>query len=171
MAYTEPRTWTDTEFVDDDIMNAAIRDNFRSMGPHLIARRTADQSVTSTTFANDDTLFTPSIPANEIWQFRMLIRASTGAGGLSTSFSIPTSSEMLMTWVGDASVQNFRLIASDGSQFDYIVNNTNGRFYVMDGLFINAGNAGAITHRVKLTTASGTSNVKAQSTLWGMKLA
>ena len=48
MAWTTPRTWVTDELVTAAIMNSAVRDNFNST-MHLVARKTADQSVTSST--------------------------------------------------------------------------------------------------------------------------
>ena len=44
LAYTTPRTWADGELVTASLMNTHVSDNFTSMGPHLIARKTADQT-------------------------------------------------------------------------------------------------------------------------------
>lgn len=171
-----PKTWTFQESVESSELNGELRDALLVVGPHLIARRTADQSTVSTTLANDDTLVTPSIAANEVWQFRFLLSVITGAGGLKSSFSIPTGGDLQMTRMGPDSagasyVEQARLTATDGSSLNYITNASVARLYVLEVLYINAGNAGAVTHRIALSTASGTSTVKAQSTLWGVKLA
>ena len=174
MAFTTPRTWTDGELVTKAIMDPHVRDNFLAMGPHLIARKTADQNVTSTTYANDDTLATPSIPANEIWHLRLVHSVTTGAGGMNGSWSFPTSGDLQMIMIGDSGsvlVQQKRLTASDGDAVNYIINASAARLYVMDVLYINAGTAGIVTRRNALTSASGTSVVKANSTLWGVRLA
>ena len=71
MAYTTPRTWVDGELVTASLMNTHVSDNFTSMGPHLIARKTSDQTDSVGTLQNDDHLLTPSIAANEVWWVRM----------------------------------------------------------------------------------------------------
>jgi len=163
------------ELITPAIWNADFVANMNLMGPHLIARKAADQNTVSTTLANDDTLFTPSIAANEVWQFYLYLYVVTGAGGLKTSFSFPASGELLMTLIGfdaggSTSVQQARLTASDGASQTYLTNST-GRLWVQEVLFINAGTAGAVNCRIALNSASGTSTMKAQSTLWGVKLA
>jgi hypothetical protein len=174
MGWTAPKTWSVGETLTAANFNTHIRDNQLAEGPHLIARKTSDQNTVSTTLANDDTLFTPSIPANEVWRLTVVHSVITGAGGLKSSWSIPTSSELQMTLIGTGtaiSVQHQRLTATDGASVDYITNATVARLFIMECLFINAGTAGAVTFRFALSTASGTSTMKAQSTLWGVKLA
>src|SRR5918995_4149114 len=93
MAYTEPRTWVQGELVTPALMQAQVSENFRAMGLHLIARRTADQPVTSSTvFVNDDTLQAP-VTANEVWYFRwnMFFTGST-SGNLKVQFTFPSGS-------------------------------------------------------------------------------
>jgi len=123
---------------------------------------------------NDDTLFTPSIAANEVWRLTLVHSIVTGAGGMKSAWSIPTSSTIQSILMGDGTivpVQQARQTASDTSTVDYIANASVARLYVMEMLFINAGTAGAVTFRWAQTSASGTSTVKANSTLWGVKLA
>ena len=156
------------------IWNADIVSNLNNSVMHLLARKTSDENVTTTTLQDDDTLVTPSIGTNEVWQLRLLLSVITGAGGMKSSFSVPTSGDLQMTLLGldsaSAAVQQKRLTASDGDTVSYLANWTTGRLYIMDVLYINAGTAGVVTFRNALTSASGTSTVKAQSTLWGVRL-
>ena len=174
MGWTPPKTWSVGETLTAANFNTHIRDNQLAEGPHLIARKTADQNTVSTTLANDDTLFTPSIPANEIWRLTLVHSIITGAGGMKSAWSIPTSSTLQAILIGSGVsvlVQQSTQTASDTPTADYIVNAATARLYVEDVLFINAGTAGAVTFRFALSSASGTSTMKAQSSLWGVKLA
>jgi hypothetical protein len=175
MAFTVPKTWSVGETLTAANFNTHIRDNQLSFGPHLIARKASDQNVTaSTTLVNDDTLFTPSIAANEIWRLTLVHSVITGAGGMKSTWSIPTSSELQMLMTGEgvsALLQQARQTASDTPTLNYLANIASARLYVMEVLFINAGTAGAVTFRWAQTSASGTSTIKANSTLWGVKLA
>jgi len=175
MGFTAPVTRATDFLVTAAIWNAEHVDNFNTGVMHLIARKASDQIVSSTTLASDDTLFTPSIPANEVWYLRLIQSITTGAGGMKAAWQIPTSSEIqrLRTGLDDGGVlvAQTRQTASDTPTLAYIVNSTNPRLYVEELFFINAATAGAVTFRFALTTASGTSTTKANSTLWGVKLA
>jgi len=171
--FTEPKTWAFQEGVESSELNT-IRDILRSMGPHLIARKGSDQSVASTTLANDNTLFTPSIAANEVWYLRLVHFVVTGAGAMKTAYSIPTGSELQRTITGSNGtvvVEHIQQTASDTPVHTYIAGAATGRLYLDEMLFINAGTAGAVTLRIALNSASGTSTSKANSTLWGVQLA
>lgn len=90
MAWTTPRTWTDTEFVDDDIMNPHIRDNFNAIGPIVRIRTTADVSVNNDATLNNDTeLFFP-VAASEVWLWQAVVGFTCGAGGGLMSFTAPS---------------------------------------------------------------------------------
>lgn len=95
MAWTDPRTWTDTEFVDDDIMNSAIRDNFRAVGPHTMLMKTANQVVNnSSTLVNDTHLVLP-VAANEVWKFELsLIITSNATADFKMGWSVPSGTTM-----------------------------------------------------------------------------
>jgi hypothetical protein len=176
MAWTTPKTWSVGEVLTAANMNIHLRDNQLAEGPHLIARKASDESVISSTALQDDNeLFTPSIAANEVWLLTLLLSAQTDAGGMKSSFSIPTSSTMQFS-LYDATtgngVQLARITATDGSTLTYLLGLTAPRLFRMETLFINAGTAGAVTFRWAQTSSNGAAAiVKANSTLWGVKLA
>ena len=173
MAWTAPRTWTDGELVTAAIMNPHIRDNQLAGGPHLIARKGSNEDVTTTTL-QDDNDFTFAVAANEVWQVYLSLLIVTGAGAMKSAFSFPASGEMTYTMVGNdigsVLVQQSRQTASDTPAVTYIASST-GRLYTIDGVYVNAGTAGNVVFRNALNSASGTSTVEAQSTLWAVKLA
>jgi hypothetical protein len=174
MAWTDNITFAFQEGATSTKMNL-IGDNFDLSAPHLLARKTSDEPQTSTTLQDDDALFTPSIAANEVWQLRLYLYVVTGSGAAKSSFSFPTGGELLMTLIGfiaggTQSVQQARITATDGAAQTYVSNST-GRLWIQEVLFINGGTAGPVTFRWALDSAGGTSTVKANSTLWGAKLA
>jgi hypothetical protein len=154
-----------------------LRDNDRLAGPHLIARKTSDESVTSSTVLQDDNeLFTPSIAANEVWQLKLYIRFQGATPSIKYSFSFPTGAVLDITSLyvdtgGTTWITATEATVTDGSVLT-ILGGTNPRLIPVEMLFVNSTNAGAITFRWAQNTSSGTSTiVKANSTLWGMKLA
>jgi hypothetical protein len=176
MGFTVPKTWSSGETLTAANFNTYIRDNQLSFGPHLIALKASDQNVTaSTTLVSDDTLFTPSIGANEVWRLTLLQGIITGAGGMKSSWQIPTSSTIQLVVSGNAPGPSFGIhsgqTASDTPTYAYEANVSSTRLYVTELLFTNAGTAGAVTLRWAQTSASGTSTVKANSTLWGVRVA
>ena len=173
MAWTAPRTWTDGELVTAAIMNPHIRDNQLAEGPHLHARKSADENVTTTTLQDDDN-FQLTVAANEVWQVTLNLFVVTGAGGMKSAWSFPASGNlygfMLGRDTGTADFQNQVQSASDTPTVSYLASST-GRLYHKEALFVNAGTAGTLIFRNALSTASGTSTVKANSTMWVVKLA
>lgn len=181
MAFTVPRTWTDGELVTKAIMDPHVRDNFLAMGPHLIARRTTNQSVTSSTvFVSDDTLQL-TVATNEVWNFKFVLRYDAGGtGDLKVSFSIPASAEV-DAWATtpsnatgvyqDASWQS--LTTTDSQPFVFTGAGAGvNRILVIEGLYVGAGTAGTFI----LRWAQGASDATAtrmltHSTLWAVKLA
>jgi len=90
MAWTAPRTWTDGELVTAAIMNPHIRDNLLSLGPIQRLRKTADQSVTSSTALVDDTHLQFTIAANEVWSGQLtLYTTGATAGDVKYAFNAP----------------------------------------------------------------------------------
>jgi hypothetical protein len=170
----DPKTWAFQEGVESSELNTEMRDRFLSMGPHLIARKTSDENVTTTTLQDDDALTFP-VAANEVWLFKVNLLVVTGAGGMKSSFSFPASGLLTASLVGVDStggldVQPQRLTVTDGSTVSYAASSS-GRLYFMEGVYENAGTGGTVTLRNALTTASGTSTIRTNSTVWGVKLA
>jgi hypothetical protein len=177
MGFTAPKTWSAGETLTAANFNTYIRDNQLSFGPHLLVRKTSDQSVTSsTTLVSDSALVTPSIAANEVWWFQLRIRVSGISGGdLKHTFSFPAGGTLDMTSTsnsatGSVYVQDDELTASDTPTQTAILDNT--KLVPVEVLYINAGTAGVITYRWAQNTSNATATtVKTNSTLWGVKLA
>ena len=170
MAWTAPRTWTDGEFVTAAIMNPHIRDNQLAIAEHLIARTPSDVSRTSTTLANDATLFTPSIPANEVWQFRFVLNFNTSTNDPKIAITFPSGDfSGMMTGV----TVNWTLSGSGTTTITQIpdLNNIDpGYLCLITGVFKNAATPGAVT--LQWASGGGVAVIlNAHSTLWGVKLA
>src|SRR6266542_1211240 len=129
MAWTAPRTWTDGEFENAAIFNPHIRDNFLAMGEHLIARKTSNQTVTSSTTLVNDTALVLPVGANEVWQFGFnLIYTAATTGDIKFAFTFPAAGEIAaaaafwdanavvdyFTWVGTTTPTTARSVAGNG---------------------------------------------------------
>ena len=100
MSWTEPRTWHTREVVPDGELNRHIRDNLKFL-KGLVARKTAAESVTSSTaFQADDQLFL-DVLASEVYRFEALIKYdAAGAGDLKWRFTIPAAAALQGMVVG-----------------------------------------------------------------------
>ena len=152
------------------IWNADIAGNMNLL-PHLLARKAADESVTSSTvLQSDDELVTPSIGANEVWSLYVMLRFQSGVGDLKYSWQFPASGNMLMTTVSSSGLSAAELTASD-TPTHALVGTATPRLYRLEAQFTNAGTPGVVTFRWAQSASNGTATiVKANSSLWGVKL-
>jgi hypothetical protein len=174
MAWTTPKTWSAGEVLTAANFNAQIRDNLNSLF-HLVARKTADESVVSSTaFQDDDHLILPVL-ANEVWQFELTLLTTglfgfkgqlTSPGGTiaGTFYGLDESAALAMTSISGSSPSATWTQRADST--------TIPRVGVVTGVFSNGGSGG----NLRLQWAQGTSGatptvLRAQSTLWGAKLA
>jgi len=177
MGYTTPGTAVVGGIAPAALWNAGVRDNFEAI-LHPIARKTADESVTSSTaLQDDDHLFTPSIPANEVWKFHLQLRVQPGAGGQKHSFSFPSGGTMNFLAIGLNSgatqyvQQPGEFTTSDGNSTTTQTFSGNN-LYLIEALYIQGGTAGVVTFRWAQTSSNATASiVRANSSLWGVKLA
>jgi len=180
MAFTVPRTWTDGELVTKAIMDVHVRDNFLAMGPHLVNRKTADQSVTSSTALVNATSMTLPVGANEVWLFAFnIVYSGANTGDLKLAFTFPAAGRIDATahWgnsAGTSALAEFSgtttpttsqiFTGSGGSTVHYL--------FPLPGIFTNSSTAGDL----QLQFAQGTSDATAttmytNSTVYGVKLA
>jgi len=171
MAWTTPRDWTGGEFVTEAMMDTHVKDNLLALGPHLIARKTSDESDSVGTLQNDDVLFTPSIPANEVWLLEwnlICVSASSGSFQMAATFPSGTFSGTVYT------VSQNLMMSGTSSPTSTASGDVNtsaaGQIIKVVGTLVNGGTPGAVTLQWARVT-SGSFTVKAQSTLWGVKLA
>lgn len=178
MAWTNPKTWSVGETLTAANFNTHIRDNELALGPHLIVRKTADESVTSsTTFQADDVLLV-NIPANEIWllEWKLLIVAGT-TGDFKAQWTFPASGEFSSSVVSNVSgtITLTRLATSTSPAGQITHEGAAGSIGLMleiPVLYKNAGTGGNVALEWAQNNSDATATtVKANSTLWGMKLA
>ena len=182
MGYTDPKTWSVGETLPAANFNTHIRDNFISMGPHLVARKTADQSVTSSTgFVNDNHLLIP-VEANEIWHMEWGILFSGHASGdFKVGWDFPSGGEIAFSVIGDNSsaVTTYWPIWYNGTPpttSSLYTFNCLGvglkTFILIHGVYSNGGSAGDVTFRWGQNTSNATATVVHQNSFArGVKLA
>jgi hypothetical protein len=178
MAYTDPITVSpgDTGHAAD--WNTYIRDNFRS-SMHLLAYKSADESVPSSTVLQDDNHLFFAMAANDVWYVNVGIfwidSTGTGAADLKTGFTIPgggTNVLGLYTVAGDAAGTLVYFDYRDSGQARIIGAPVGQTFLTIAGVVRNGGTAG----NFQFQWAQGTSNatavtVKKDSLITGFKLA
>jgi len=179
MAWTAPRTWTDGELVTKAIMDVHVRDNLLAVGPHLVVRKPSDESVVSSTVLQNDDHLVLTLGASEVWQVQFGIRfTGLTAADIKFAFTFPTSCEIDLSTVwtaiaGAAEVMEWTGTTSGSPSVPMAINNSSVVSFVMiQGLVVNSTNAGSLTLQWAQNTSNGTATVvKANSTLWAVKLA
>lgn len=184
MAWTTPRTWTDGELVTAAIMNAHVRDNLNASAPHLIVRKTSDQTVTSSVTLVSDTALIAPLAANEVWHLRWGILYST-AGVADIRIAFNASATLTYLAFRTAGMDNANAVSTPGwylgaasgdtasTNFFSSENGTASPAYIeITGVVV----AGAGASNITMKWAQGTSDasntiVKTNSTVWGVKLA
>jgi hypothetical protein len=158
----------------DDLINAAIwnADLVANMNGllHLIARTPSDVSRTSTTLANDATLFTPSIPANEVWQFQFVTLFNTSSNDPKVAVTFPSGD---FTGTMSTVTINASLVGS-GTTTNTLTpdlnNNDPGYPSIITAVFENGGTPGPVTFQ--WASSAGVAVIlNNHSTLWGVRLA
>ena len=182
MAFTTPRDWTAGEFVTEAIMDTHVRDNFLAMGSHLIVRKTADESVTSSTvFQADDSLILP-VGVSEVWKWELcLLVTAAAAGDIKVQWTFPAGGTFSAVAYGVSSADVAQITqwatttTPTGAAFfgstGFSVNTT-ATPIAIQGVYTNAGTGGSVTLEWAQQTSNATATVvKANSTLWAVKLA
>lgn len=157
----------------------AVRENFLLAGPHLIVRKPSDEGpISSTTFQADDHLIAP-VGANEVWLFYWVLRM-VGSPDLKFRWTFPASAVMatlnLIASNGAGTVFDFRQTTTtspldSGSVLGSSGSMSQGYTYTpMQTMFVNGANAGNFALEWAPNTAVNLT-MKANSTLWGVKLA
>jgi hypothetical protein len=161
MAWTQPpRTWTDGELVTASIMNAHVREQFDAV-QHLIVRKTADETVTSSVALQNDDHLLAALAANEVWLMR--------GGDIKVAFTLPASATMTFGnyWSNTAGTAVTNEWGTSGTSLS-LQCGTEG-VMVIEGHVACAGTAG----NIQLQWAQATSNAAAttvhtHSSVWGM---
>jgi hypothetical protein len=179
VAWTNPKTWSVGETLTAANFNAHIRDNLLSVGPHLIARKTSDQTVSTTTLTAVTTIVAPVL-ANEVWWLEWwLIYSATSAEDMAFRFTFPTAGRVDMNtsglWWNEASSPQIGPHSSGTSPTgitNYAGSGANRMSLKFAGLYTGGANAGNVGFDYAGATAGSPSVVMyTNSTLWGVKLA
>ena len=180
MAWTAPRTWTDGELVTKAIMDPHVRDNFLAAREHLIARKTADQTVTSSTVLVDCTTMVLPVLANEVWQFEFDVLYSAGTTeDLKMGFTLPTAGRIDASVHWQDSAGTSRLNRMWGTTSPTTAENFAGNgvgserlFIPVRGIYVGGANAGNVTLQMAQNTSGAVSTtIFTNSTVWAVKLA
>ena len=175
MAWTAPRTWTDGELVTASIMNTHVRDNELALGPHLVVRKTADESVTSSTVMQADDVLTMAIAANEIWKVEFALIVDAGPGGMDVRWTFPTSGYLSISASAPSNSGAAPVMTGTSPTVDNALGVESAgdrKAFIWSGVFVNSTNAGNLALEFAQTTSNATACImKANSTLWAVKLA
>jgi hypothetical protein len=155
------------------VWNADLVGNMNSAIPHLLAYKSADESMTSdTTLQNDDHLFF-AMAANELWSVNIGLHVSGGNdSNIKIAFILPSGSMMLEVFHFNTSnaAGSFQWVSSGVSQ--NLRSNINGSFISIDGTITNAGTAGNFQLQwAQAASVAVALTVKKGSTITGFKLA
>jgi hypothetical protein len=165
------------ELITPAIWNADFVANMNLLGPHLIARKTSDEPLASnTTLQDDDTLQLP-VSANDVWllkyNLKMTIPVTPSA---KMAFTFPAGGDVNICGTeynaaGTLVKISFQGTTTPTAPQDFLGSTAN-RHIVLEGLFVNAGTGGTLVLQWAQNTSNASSVImKAQSTLWGVKLA
>lgn len=178
MGWTAPRDWTDGEFVTESILDTHIRDNLLALGPHLIVRKPSDESVTSSTALQADNDLILPVGASDVWlsKWYVLVTGAT-TGDFQLRFTYPASGilagmGLFVSTAGAVTGIGFGDAASPTGATTVNLDASVGNLGVFDLQYTGGGTSGNVT----LEWAQGASDatpttVKANSTLWGYKIA
>lgn len=182
MAWTTPKTWTIGEVVTAANMNIHMRDNLNST-LHLIARKTANQTSTSTTMADDTHLALPVL-ANEAWFISMyLLMDSPAAADFKAAFTVPAGTTGTWGFVQYDAANGLGWIsapgaATTGSNVGALTAvQTIGTLapgimmaVAIHAIIAVAGTAGTVRFQWAQIVASGTTTVFTNSLMMGVRL-
>jgi len=179
MGWTTPKTWSAGETLTAANFNTQFRDNLNTLS-HLVVRKTADESLSSSTTLQDDNHLILPVAANEVWQFSFNIIYSSGTTeDFKIGFTFPTSGRIDAMGVAfdgalAVSLPNVSTTTSPATPTTALGGaGTTVRFPVsMQGIFTNSSTAGNVTLQwAQNTSGATTTTVYANSTLWAVKLA
>jgi hypothetical protein len=146
--------------------------------PHRFVRKTADESVTSSTTIQDDDHLLFAIRASEVWQFELSLQVTGAAAGDfrfqvvgPTSYTVRYGYHALAT--AAASVEgDLRSQVSNESGGDLTVGMVAATYLVtVQGIMVNSTNAGNLKLQWAQGTSSGTATtVKVDSYLKGTRI-
>jgi len=182
MAWTQTIATAVTGEIAPASMWNAVRDNFALVGPHLIVRKPSDEGpISSTTYQADNDLIAP-VGANEVWVFMLYTRwVTTGASNIKMQWTFPASAVMAAgqfigrntagTVVDQANqTATSPLVFPASAEFAPTTATSGFVIGPMWMMFVNGANAGNFALEWAPNAAINLT-LKANSTLWGVKLA
>jgi hypothetical protein len=184
MAFTVPIDSAVTgEIAPASLWNTFVRDNLMAT-MHLIARKSANQTSTSTTLANDNHLAVPLL-ANEVWftQTILLVDSPAAADFKVGWVNYPAGATAFwgvaqydsangVAWIaqpGLGATGNLVKTQTTPSQ-DIATNGGTTQGFIMNALFIASSTPGTVNLQWAQVTASGTTTVFTNSFTMGMRL-
>jgi hypothetical protein len=181
MAYTDPSTAVLGELAHAADWNTSVRDNFRAMGPHLIVRKPSDESLTSnTTLQADDHLILP-VAANEVWRtdWDLLYQTNTTAD-LKIRWTFPAGGTLSISWIWVDAAAAFSLntqTVSTSPTSTFSIGGLAGgagsaQVMCVPMVYVNGSTGGSVVLEWAQNTSDANASImKANSALWGVKLA
>lgn len=173
MGFTAPTTRATNFLVTAAIWNAEHVDNFNTGVMHLAVRKSADETDSTGTVQNDDSLLL-ALATNEVWQFRFnLLVVSAATTDFAMRLTFPSGSISALLYAANAAALQGNDISSTTSPTATTTlqtANTVSNHVICEGVMSNGGNAG----NLQLQWSGGAAvacTVKANSTLWAVKLA
>lgn len=173
MAFTAPVTRATDFLVTAAVWNAEHVDNMNTAWPHLTVRKTSDETDSTGTLQNDDSLLLV-MATNEIWQFRFnLLVVAAGTTDFASRLTFPSGSISVIYYSAGGAAFTGSDVSSASSPTGSVILPTTGtvsNFVICEGVMSNGGSAGNL--QLQWTgNAAATCTVKANSTLWAVKLA
>jgi hypothetical protein len=161
----------------------AVNANFAASGPHLIVRKPSDESSSSTTYQADNDLIAP-VGANEVWLFQYVLKCTATSGAdLKIQFTFPTGAVganfkyigrvpagTLTDFENHTATSPLDIGGTGGAFFSHNVNSYGFLHGPLTLFYVNGSTAGNIGLEWAPDSAASIT-VKANSTLWGVKLA
>jgi len=173
-SWTDPKTWSVGAALPAAELNTYVRDNTNSTA-HLLAYKSADESVTSsTTLQNDDHLFL-AMGANDIWYVSVGVLvndASSSVADIKIAFTFPSGSLALYTIYSDTgSTIAFHEWRVSGTADSLGVTNVD-RFITIAGIATNGATPGNLQMQwAQVVSNAAAVTVKKGSLITGFKLA
>ena len=174
MPWTTPRDWTAGELVTEAMMDTHVRDNLK-MIPHLIVRKTSNESVSSSTVLQNDDHLLFAMATNEVWMLHICLIHSGGASGvpdLKLAFTLPSGATMALeslTTNDSGTAFNARWNTSGSNTNVLSPASANPGTLIIDGIVTNGGTAGNFqTQFAQVNSSAENETLYANSAIFGM---
>jgi len=178
MAFTAPVTRATDFLVTAAIWNAEHVDNFNTGVWRLIAVKSADQSVVSSTVLVNDTHLSFTFGANEIWQFdQNLLFSAAVAADIKLAWTFPSGT----LWINAAffdTASATKVEAGAGyttgvtTAFGSIVTPGDNQLVAVRSTFVAGGTGGTFQGQWAQNTSNATATIMRKGTSYtGMKVA